>query len=144
MYKQRDIAVYVDGMNSEDFGKFVNFVTVQMRKTHESGAVTTDEVRIDRKNFNAEGNRFRMLYGWKGDNDRDRWLEYEWRAIWSFFGGRDVEEPWQRTVASGIRAVPPYSIRSVSLEADKENLKDVRSRRCASITIWPARSRSSR
>jgi len=24
------------------------------------------------------------------DDDRDRWLDYEWRAIWSFFGGQDV------------------------------------------------------
>jgi hypothetical protein len=127
LYKQREIAVYVDGMNGDDFGKFVNFVSVQLRKTHQSGEITTDEVRIDRKNFNAEGNRFRMLYGWKGDDDRNQWLEYEWRAVWSFFGGQDIEEPWQRTIASGIRAVPPYQIRWVSLEADPESVKDVRS-----------------
>jgi hypothetical protein len=97
-----------------------------MRKKHQNGDVTTDEVRIDRKNFNAEGNRFRMLYGWKGDDDRDQWLEYEWRAIWSFFGGQDVEEPWRKTIASGIRAAPPYQIRSVNLEAEPENVKEIR------------------
>jgi hypothetical protein len=127
LYKQREVAVYVDGMNSADFGKFVNYVTVQLRKTHQNGDITLDEVRIDRQNFNGEGNRFRMLYGWKGDDDRNRWLDYEWRAVWSFFGGHDVEEPWQRSNASGIRTVPPYEIRTVSLEADPENVKDVRS-----------------
>ena len=127
LYKQREVEVYVDGMNSEHFDKFINFVTVQLRKQHQNGEITLDEVRIDRNNFNREGNRFRMLYGWKGDDDRDAWLEYEWRAVWSFFGGQDVEEPWQTSIASGIRAAPPYQIRSVSLEADPENMDDVRS-----------------
>ncbi len=127
LYKQREIEVYVDGVNSRDFDQFINFVTVQLRKEHESGDLTLQEVRIDRRNFNAEGNRFRMLYGWKGDDDRNRWLEYEWRAIWSFFGGHDVEEPWQRSIASGIRTVPPFQIRRVSLEADPDGMEQVRS-----------------
>ncbi len=133
-FKQREVLVYVDGPNSEDFGKFINFVTVQLRKTHGNGQVTFDEVRIDRNNFNTEANRFRLLYGWKdhADDDRERWRGYEWRAIWSFFGGADIEEPWKATAASGIRAKPPLERRTVSLEAMPDSMKEAQVR---SITV---------
>ncbi len=133
-FKQREVLVYVDGPNSEDFGKFINFVTVQLRKTHGNGQVTFDEVRIDRNNFNTEANRFRLLYGWKdhADDDRERWRGYEWRAIWSFFGGADIEEPWKATAASGIRAKPPLERRTVNLEAMPDSMKEAQVR---SITV---------
>ena len=34
LYKQRELVVFVDGMNAKDFGDYVNFATVQMRKHH--------------------------------------------------------------------------------------------------------------
>src|SRR6185312_1484714 len=79
LYRQREIAVFVDGLNAQDFGQYINFVTVQMRKKHATGDLTEGDVRIDRTNFNKEGNRFTFLYGWKNDTDRRRWLEYEYR-----------------------------------------------------------------
>ena len=55
LYRQREINVMVDGLNAQDFGQYINFVTVQMRKKHASGEESFDEVRIDRTNFNQEG-----------------------------------------------------------------------------------------
>jgi hypothetical protein len=86
LYQQREVVVY--GANVADFGQYVNFVTVRLHKKHASGAITDDEVLIDRNNFNKENNRFKLLYGWKGDNDRSRWREYEYQTVWSLFGGR--------------------------------------------------------
>src|SRR6185295_10155630 len=37
LYKQRELAVFVDGMNAKDFGDYINFATVQLRKKHEGG-----------------------------------------------------------------------------------------------------------
>lgn len=117
LYRQREITVMVDGLNAQDFGQYVNFVTVQMRKRHAGGDETLDDVRIDRKNFNAEGNRFSLLYGWKGDNDRRRWLEYEYRPVWSFFGGVPVEGTWTSTTDGALNMAPPFQRRSVELQA---------------------------
>ena len=103
-----------------------------MRKRHESGEETPDEVRIDRNNFNAEGNNFKLLYGWKGDDDRRRWLEYEYRAIWSFFGGSSVEEDWRKSTSGAINLAPPFQRREVALEADPDLLGDAGVR---SITV---------
>jgi hypothetical protein len=125
LYRQREIVAFIDGLNSADFGDYVNFVSVQMRKRHEAGEETYDEVRIDRNNFSREGNAFKLLYGWKGDDDRRRWMEYEYRATWSFFGGAEVDQDWARTSSGAINLAPPYQRRTVTLEAtDVDALQD--------------------
>ena len=95
-----------------------------MRKRHQGGDVTIEEVRIDRTNFNKEGNRFRLLYGWKGDNNRQRWHDYEYQAVWSFFGGHTVEMPWVKASADAILLAPPLQRRSVALEGDPKRLTE--------------------
>jgi hypothetical protein len=132
LYRQREIVVSLDGLNGPDFGKYVNFVSVQMRKQHAEGAVTTDEVRIDRANYTKEGNQFKLLYGWKGDNDRRRWEEFEYRPVWSFFGGGTVEEKWQKWTANGIAVKPPYTRRQVDIQGDPKAVADAGIR---SITV---------
>lgn len=122
LYQQREVVVYVDGANVSDFGQYVNFVTVRLHKRHAGGAVTDDEVLIDRNNFNREGNRFKLLYGWKGDNDRSHWMEYEYQTVWSLFGGKTVELPMQKSTAQAIPVVAPYQRRTVELRADPAEL----------------------
>ena len=124
LFRQRELVVFLDGLNATDFGKYINFVSVLMRKRHAEGAETTDEVRIDRNNFNKEGNAFKLLYGWKNDSDRRKWLDYEYHPVWSFFGGRTVEEPWQKSSAGAINVAPPYNRRAVELQADPKALTE--------------------
>jgi len=119
LYVQREVRAFVDGLNAEDFGNYINFVTVGLRKRHEAGEETYDEVRIDRENFNREGNNFVLMYGWKGDRNRSRWMSYDYRLTWSFFGGSAVEDPdWRQTTSGAIDLVPPYQRRQVTIEAD--------------------------
>jgi hypothetical protein len=122
LYIQRELVAMVDGMNSTDFGQFVNFVNVRLKKNHEGGTITNQEVRIDRNNFNKEGNNFRMVYGWKGDNDRKKWMDYEYEAEWSFFGGQNVKSPVTKSTSGAINLAPPYQRRTVEFQADQVNL----------------------
>lgn len=124
LYRQREISVFLDGMNADDFGDYINFVTVQMRKQHESGEPTFDETRIDRRNFNAEGNAFKLLYGWKGDNNRNDWLNYDYRMMWSFHGGYTIDQDWQRADFGAISLAPALSRRQLQIEADPAALAD--------------------
>ena len=124
LYRQREISVFLDGLNSADFDQYVNFVTVQMRKIHAGGDQTTDEVRIDRNNFNSAGNAFKMLYGWKGDDDRRRWLDYEYRTKWSFHGGHEMEQDWRESIFAALNVAPPMERRIVELEADPDLVGD--------------------
>jgi hypothetical protein len=127
-FRQREIAVFVDGLNASDFGDYINFVSVLLRKTHDGGKLTLEEVRIDRNNFNEEGNNFRMLYGWKDDASRESWMNYEYKPTWSFFGGKEVEGDWIPTSAGAISLAPPYQPRKVTLDADPDLMKDAKVR----------------
>lgn len=122
LYVQREITAALDGLNNADFGQYVNSVSVQLRKRHAGGQESFDEVQIDRTNFNREGNAFKMLYGWKGDNDRRRWLEYDVHEHWSFFGGAEVDVPWRSTIEGKINLAPPYERRGVTIEADPDRI----------------------
>lgn len=124
VFKQREILTLIDGLNVNDFDKYINYGTVQLRKKHESGEYTYDEVRVTRKNFNQEGNLFKMLYGWKGDNTREKWFDYDYKVAWSFFGGNNMETDWQSTNRSAINLAPPLSRKIVTIEADKDLLAD--------------------
>jgi hypothetical protein len=124
VYKQRELVIFLDGQDIDDFAKFVNFVTVTMRKEHGNGDVTVDELRVDRNNFQNTGNNFRLLYGWKGDDDRDDWLRFQYKTHWSFQGGAEAESPWIDSNQFSINLVPPNVYRTVSLEADPDTLGD--------------------
>jgi len=126
-YKQRELLVSVDGLNADQFSKYINFVTISMKKVHGNGEVTYDELRIAEKEFKeALGNPFRLLYGWKdeADNDRDRWLQYEFATKWSFFGDHSVVEDWKTSDQLGVNLAPPFHPVAVSVEADPAMLKE--------------------
>jgi len=135
LYKQREISAVVDGMNAQDFGQYINFATLNFRKKHQSGEFTTADVRIDRKNFNKEGNNFKMMYGWKGDNDQSKWLNYEYKISWSFFGGYSVNEEWKTGDQPAISLTPPFQRKMVDLEGSAQDLKD-KDVRLVNVTIF--------
>ena len=124
VYKQRQLLAVIDGLNQDNFAEFINYASLQIKKTHESGQFTYDEVRVTRKNFNEEGNLFTLLYGWKGDNDRSKWLDYEYKIGWSFFGGNEVESEWTSTNRNTINLSPPLQQKVITLEAERDLLEE--------------------
>ncbi len=119
LYQQREIVAFIDGLNAEDFGKYINFVTVSMRKKHPGGETTTDDVRIDRNNFNKQGNNFKLMYGWmKGDDNRKSWLDYEYKTSWSFFGGGTIDEDWKKSNIPALNVAPPLQRRIITVQGD--------------------------
>lgn len=124
VFKQREIVVLLDGQDAGIFAKYVNYVTVQVRKKHENGEMSHDELKIDKANFNKEGNKFIMLYGWKGDNNRAQWLTYQYKTRWSFHGGVFFEDQWKTTDDFSITVTPPHRYRELSLEIDPEVFKE--------------------
>lgn len=117
LYVQRDVMAYLDGFNSEDFGKYINFANVTIRKNHEGGDVTNQEIRIDKTNFNTTGNNFKVIYGWKGDNNRGKWLNYEYKVTWNYFGGFTEEQTWKTTDMGSVPVSSPYVRKFIDVEA---------------------------
>lgn len=124
VYQQREIHVGVDGALVKDFDRYINAVTVTLRKVHESGEQTLREVVLDRKACEQPPGQLKMVYGWSQDADRARWLRYEYRTRWSFKGGGAYETDWITTDAPMIDLFAPYELRTVQLVGDTKTLED--------------------
>lgn len=122
VFKQREILVTLDGQDASTFSQYMNFVTVKMKKRHQNGQVSTDEVVITPDSFSQEGNVFDLSYGFKGDHDRNRWLDYEVEAIWSFHGGLEVRMPPVKKSEPMLALAPPHLYRSVTIEGSGDEL----------------------
>lgn len=134
VFKQREVLVTLDGQDASTFTKYLNFVTVKMKKQHQSGAVTNDEIVITPEAFNTSGNSFSLNYGYKDDTDRDRWLAYQYQVIWSFHGGLEIRSPWKDENSPMLALSPPYRYRSLTIEGEGETL-DQANIRHAVITV---------
>jgi len=123
MMKQREINASLGGVISDDF-KYVNFVNVLMRKKHQDGSETVDEIKIDRNSFNSSGNFFKMMYGWKGDTKRDKWLDFDYKTMWSVFGNHSFESDWVTTNFGSISLEPPVVKKPIYIEVDEDFIID--------------------
>ncbi|SHJ39096.1 hypothetical protein SAMN04488508_108121 [Aquimarina spongiae] len=124
VYKQRQLLATIDGFNADNFSQFINYASLQLKKEHESGEFTYDEVRVTRKNFNEEGNLFTLLYGWKGDHDRSKWLDFEYKVGWSFFGGHEFETEWMPSNKNTINLSAPLQRKILTIEAERDLLEE--------------------
>lgn len=130
LYKQRELVVTVDGINNEDFGNYITNVEVLIKKEHQTGEFTEHNILINQKSFNEAGNNFSAIYGWKNDNDREKWLDYQYKTRWSFTGGLAVETDWKSQDFAGINLYPPLEKKTIYLEVDpglvsRENIRAV-------------------
>jgi hypothetical protein len=125
MFRQREIQVSLDGLNADQFKKYINFTTISLKKTHGNNDITTDEVRVGADDFDKKANVYRLLYGWKDEKDADknRWLKYEYKTIWSMFGDYTIEGDWKSSDAFGINVAPPVRPISIDVEASADLLK---------------------
>lgn len=123
VFKQREILVTLDGQDADTFSRYLNFVTVKMTKRHQDGQVSADEVVITPEAFSGQGNAFELSYGFKGDNDRSRWLNYQVETLWSFHGGLEVHTPRQTRSEPMLALAPPHLYRSLSIEGQGERLR---------------------
>jgi len=119
LFRQRAVSFRLAGLDAEDFGEYVNFVHVQLRR----GADTREELTVGAEEFSRTGNDFPLVYGFTGEESRDEWLAYEYRTVWSFFNGLEVEQPWQPGDAGAVAVAPPFERRQVEITANPEDLR---------------------
>jgi hypothetical protein len=122
MFQQREIHVGIDGALLPDFDRYINTVTVTLRKEHQNGQQTLREVILDRQTVAQRPGAFRMIYGWSGDQDRQAWLQYDYRTRWSFKGGGTFQTDWMRTDSPMVEVFAPYERRTVQLVGNNADL----------------------
>jgi hypothetical protein len=107
-----------------EFERYINGVTVTLRKQHQNGQETFRELVLDRQSVANGLTGLRMVYGWNGDEDRDAWLQYEYRTRWSFKGGGAYETEWTRATGSMIALFTPYERHSVQIVGNPKTLRE--------------------
>jgi hypothetical protein len=118
----RNIAVAVDATLLPEFDKLINNITIRLRKQHQGGTTTVDEVNLSRTTMDKD-NRIYLSYPNEKDTDALGWLDYEYNAQFSLRGGKSWETGWQKQNAAMINLYTPYERRIILLEGDADSLR---------------------
>ena len=123
-FRQREVQVGVDGALLPEFDRYINGVTVTLRKRHQNGQEETPrELVLDRATVQKMSAGFRLAYGWNGDDDRLGWLQYQYRTHWSFRGGGVYQTDWIPGNAPMIDLFAPYERRVIQIVGNMDALK---------------------
>jgi hypothetical protein len=122
-FSQREVHVSVDGSLEPEFTKFINNVTVTLRKKHQSGDETVKELSIDRNTLTESAGRLVMTYGSVRDTNRIKWLDYDYKTIWQFMKGGLYSTDWVTQNASIINLFAPYERRIIDVMGDDAVLR---------------------
>jgi hypothetical protein len=119
------VQIGLDGALLPEFERYINGVTLTLRKQHQNGEETLREVVLDRRAVQADSgkNGLKVVYTWNGDEDRAAWLQYDYRTRWSFKGGGSHQTEWTRADAPMIDLFTPYERRVVQIVGDRSVLK---------------------
>lgn len=114
-FQKREVRVGIDGSLLADFERYINTVTVTLRKQHPNGEQTVREVVVDRRSAAKPPEDLRMVYGWNGNEDHLAWMSYDYRTRWSFQGGGTHLTDWVRSDQTMINLLAPYQRREVRI-----------------------------
>ncbi len=122
-FQNREVFIGVDGDLEKEFKKILNSVTVSIQKKHASGQVTSDSKVISGKSFKAGFKPMTVVYGWDADSNRVQWMEYQYRNIFNFQGGKSYETPWETTSSGMVNAYTPFSRKIIQFDGDLAGLQ---------------------
>jgi hypothetical protein len=123
-FSQREVHISVDGSLEPEFSKFINSVTVTLRKLHEGGEETVRELYVDKNTLGNSAGQLVMTYGSIKDTDRLKWLEYDYKTIWQFMKGGSYTTEWSNQSASMINLFAPYERRIIDVIGDDALLRE--------------------
>lgn len=124
-FEERTIHVILDGEDLGTFKQFINFAGITFKKEYEDENMkaSTNDVIFDNSKFTENGNKLSFSYRRKGDST-EKWLEYEYKPIWSYIGGLEVAGEWIKTSQPVITLAPPHQYRFIEVLAEEENLEE--------------------
>lgn len=119
-FLQREVFIGVDGDLVNEFGHMLNNVTIDFRKKHQNGTTSVDQ-KILHQSKDAELKDLpKLIYPNLKDANLIEWMNYDYRATWSFKGGRSYQQVWQASSAAMINLMVPYESSEVHLLGELE------------------------
>lgn len=122
-FEERTVNVILDGEDLETFKQFVNFAGITFKKEYQDADMksVTEDLVFDKAKFGQNGNKLSLKYRRKGDA-AEKWLEYQYKPIWSYNGGLEVAGEWTTTDQPVVTLTPPHKYRYIEVLADEENM----------------------
>ena len=129
-FQKRDVHFQVDGEFAESFKDIFNFVTVSFRKLYGEGQTdATRDLVFKRGDLEKGVDMQSVNYARAGSASSD-WLNYDYRVSWSLKGNNlNIKDPkgdneWNKSKASAISLIPPFSKRIIEIDADRSLFKE--------------------
>ncbi len=120
-FQIRQLTVALDAYDESNFSKYVNNVTLTMKKNHGSGQITQRQLSFNRSNY-KQGQLQNLYYNWDGEGNENEWLNYQYKTDWSFVGGSRHAGEWQKSSDSHVSLIPPFRYQEVEFLTSEENL----------------------
>jgi hypothetical protein len=122
-FEERTVNVILDGEDLETFKQFINFAGITFKKEYQDADMksVTEDLVFDRTKFGQNGNKLSLKYRRKGDTT-EKWLEYQYKPVWSYSGGLEVTGDWVTTSQPVITLTPPHKYRYIEVLADEDNM----------------------
>lgn len=121
-FQKRDIGVIIDGDLLTEFSSMISTVSVQLRKKHEDNNVTIREIKLT-KSIVDKNEIKELSYGFSGDFDRLKWMEYDYRLLYDFVGGKKYQTEWNTQSNAMINVYVPFERKKISIDGNIELLQ---------------------
>jgi hypothetical protein len=122
-FQRREMRFVIDNEAYDIFKEMVNYATVQVRVPREGQRPFIDEVTIDRKFLESNGQTATLSYARMGDDAQT----YDYAVQWSLRGGHlyPAEPRWQTGELMAVTLSAPVTPLLVEAEADLAELEDL-------------------
>lgn len=126
-FQHRDINLIMD-LDAEDMiGKEINYATVSVRKkrNQEGANDFSQQITLDRKFIEENGNRITLTYSKAQDQNPD---VYEYKVQWSLRGGHvfpPKDTSWTKGDWQGLTLSPPIQPQPMRFEVDLDEMKSL-------------------
>jgi hypothetical protein len=122
-FQRREMRFVIDNEAYDIFNEMVNYATIQVRVPRKDQRPFIDEMTIDRKYLETNGQTATLTYARMGDDAQT----YDYAVQWSLRGGNlyPAEPKWNKGELMAVTLAAPVRPRTLEAEADLEELGEM-------------------
>lgn len=136
-FLKREVIFQLDGAYIDSFNEILNSVSVSFKKSYgEDANDVTEDVVIQRSDLEKGADNKVVIYPRLGIKGSD-WLDYEYKLSWNLKGDNKTihiptnDNKWITANDAAIALTPPFSKRTVQVDADRSFFKDANVQACS-------------
>lgn len=122
-FQRREMRFVIDNEAYDIFNEMVNYATIQVRVPRKDQRPFIDEITIDRKYLETNGQTATLSYARMGDDAQT----YDYAVQWSLRGGHlyPAEPKWDEGELMAVTLAAPVRSRTLEAEADLDEFEEL-------------------